>query len=129
MEVHQTSRGFSLYEFTDRYGAQCSLQKSSIATEACIWFGVDDGEPRIMASQAAQHGVETMETTGWVDYPLPDEVLISTRMHLTQDQVRELLPILQLFVDTGELTLSLQKPDDEDDEIITSFASSDDFDE
>jgi hypothetical protein len=37
-----TARGFALYEFTDRYGKPCSLQRSSIATESCIWLGVDD---------------------------------------------------------------------------------------
>ena len=39
-----TERGFALYEFRDRYNRECSLQRSSIATEDCIWLGVHEGE-------------------------------------------------------------------------------------
>jgi hypothetical protein len=35
----QTLRGFAWSEFTDHNGNQCSLQKSSLATEDCIWLG------------------------------------------------------------------------------------------
>ena len=99
----KTSRGFSLRKFTDRSGLECTLQESSLATESAIWLGVHDPQPKIMASHAAAFGVKTAETTGWVAYPIPSEVLISTRMHLTQRQVKKLLPILQKFVETGEL--------------------------
>ena len=90
-------RGFAIINFTDIYGAACSIQKSSLATEDAIWFGCDDADLKIMASQTPQGG------TGWVPYHIPEDVSVSTRMHLTRDQVRELLPILQAFVDTGEL--------------------------
>jgi len=63
-----TGRGFAILYFVDRYGMTCTLQKSSLATEDCVWFG---REPE--------------------------------RMHLSQDMVRDLLPALQHFVDTGEL--------------------------
>ena len=104
MEVKQTGRGFDIIEFTDRYDAKCSLQKSSLATEDAIWFGVDDAEPQVMASKAASVGVSTSETTGWVPFPIPEDVLLTTRMHLTQDQVKEILPILQKFAETGEIS-------------------------
>ena len=105
MEVTQTQRGFNIIEFTDRYQAKCSIQASSLATESAIWFGVDDPEPQIMASQAARRGIATHGvSTGWVEYPIPSEVSLTTRMHLTQDQVKELLPILQNFAETGELS-------------------------
>lgn len=68
MKTEKTQRGFSIVNFTDLYGAECSLQKSSLATEDAIWLGVD-----------------------------------TARMHLTQEQVSELLPLLQKFVNTGEL--------------------------
>lgn len=103
MEFDRTGRGFSIYRFTDRYGELCSLQMSSLAEEEAIWLGVNDANLLIMASQAAEHGVHTTETTGWVKYPVPDAVVMSTRMHLTQDQVAELMPLLQHFVETGEL--------------------------
>jgi len=99
----KTNRGFDIITFTDQYGEGCSLQKSSLASEDAIWLGIDDPSPKIMASQASLHGVDTDTTVGWVEYPIPKEVLISTRMHLTRKQVAELLPFLQRFVDTGEL--------------------------
>ncbi|MCA3269227.1 MAG: hypothetical protein ACK5XX_05330 [Holosporales bacterium] len=72
MNIEKTERGFDIIEFLDRYGNGCSLQKSSLATEDCIWLGVDTEPP--------------------------------ARMHLTQGQVKALLPYLQRFVDTGEIT-------------------------
>ena len=104
MNIEKTERGFSILKFTDRYGNKCSLQKSSLATEDAIWFGVDDANPQIMASDAHKLGIPTLSNNGWVKFDIPKEVLLSTRMHLTQEQVIELLPILQKFAETGELT-------------------------
>lgn len=92
-----TVRGFSLIEFRDKYGAECSLQKSSAASEPCIWLGITDAKPQIMASKLDE------SLSGWLPYPIPDEVHINTRMHLTIDQVKELIPYLQKFVETGEI--------------------------
>lgn len=99
MELNKTKtqRGFSLIEFNDLYGLKCNIQKSSLATEDAIWFGVEDANPRIMASKVVDGG------TGWMPYPIPEDVLLSTRMHLTRKQVKKLLPILKKFVRTGEL--------------------------
>lgn len=91
-----TNRGFGVYEFKDKYGIKCSLQDSSLATEPAIWFGVNDPKPRIMASKTEKGG------TGWVPFDIPDDVLLSTRMHLTQEQVKALLPILTHFAKTGD---------------------------
>jgi hypothetical protein len=88
-----TNRGFERVEFRDRYGAYCSLQKSSLATEDAIWFGVDKGwdegkqEPRAVGT--VLDGTFTP---------------VGTRMHLTQRQVKDLLPFLQRFAETGELS-------------------------
>ena len=98
-----TSRGFSVIEFSDRYGDKCEIQESSLATEAAIWLGVANANPQIMWADAKAAGVETDATCGWVPYPIPKEVLLSTRMHLTQEQVAELIPVLQHFVETGRL--------------------------
>jgi hypothetical protein len=102
-KLKKTPRGFIKGEFIDRYGSKCSIQESSLATEAAIWLGVDDANPQIMASQAKRFGIETTETTGWVPYPIPNEVSLVTRMHLTQKNVKELLPLLEKFVKTGNL--------------------------
>jgi hypothetical protein len=104
MKRTTTARGFELIEFEDRYGAACNIQASSLAEEAAIWFGVEDANPLIMAKDAARCGVQTDETVGWVPYPVPKDVLMTTRMHLTQAQVAELLPTLQRFAATGVLS-------------------------
>ena len=100
---NKTERGFGIVRFTDRYNIKCSLQKSSLATENAIWFGCDDANPEVMASQACENGIKTDATSGWVSYPIPEGVSMTTRMHLTQEQVLELLPILQHFAETGEI--------------------------
>lgn len=98
-----TPRGFALREFDDHYGNTCSLQKSSLATADAIWFGIDGVQAKVMAVDAAAVGVLTHSKTGWVNYPIPPQVQVVTRMHLTRAQVKQLLPLLQKFVDTGEL--------------------------
>jgi len=103
MKTEFTQRGFATIDFKDRYGSSCSIQKSSLATEDAIWFGINDADPQIMASDARRMGIPTPATVGWVPFAIPEEVLLSTRMHLTQDQVKELLPILQHFAEHGEL--------------------------
>lgn len=103
MKRTTTHRGFPLFNFTDYYDAPCSVQKSSLADTDAIWLGVDDPAPQVMASQASSVGVQTQQTTGWVPYPIPKSVSLTTRMHLTRAQVKELLPILRHFVKTGEL--------------------------
>jgi len=75
MKCTPTQRGFLRAEFRDRYNSKCSIQESSLATEHCLWLGVD------------------------IDFNGKD----ATRMHLTQDMVAELLPLLTAFVETGEL--------------------------
>lgn len=79
--IDKTSRGFARGDFKDRYGAACSIQKSSLAEEDCIWLGCDHAE---------KHHV-TGEPVG-------------ARMHLTQDMAADLIPLLQRFVETGELS-------------------------
>ena len=107
MKKQTTERGFDIIKFKDRYGEECSLQKSSLATEDAIWFGINRGTPRIMCSDAVKLKIRQVyndeRDNGWCDYIIPDEVFIATRMHLTQEQVKELIPHLQKFVDTGEI--------------------------
>jgi len=91
MKVKRTERGFKLFEFADRYGVECSLQNSSLATEDAIWLGVDRPDPKILTPD------------GWVSVPLPEGTLYKTRMHLTREMVAKLLPILQRFVKEGEI--------------------------
>ena len=80
IEISKTNRGFVVGKFSDAYGANCSIQESS-SVEPRIWLGSDDDQQR--------HHV-----TG---------ELLSTRMHLSREQVTELLPLMQYFVANGHL--------------------------
>ncbi len=115
-EATLTGRGFPLVNFTDTYGAACSLQESS----ACVcenedgtvddplgwlWLGIDDAKPQIMKSKARAMGLSLPpgECTGWMPYPVPEDVLMTTRMHLNEAQVRGLIGRLQHWLDKGTL--------------------------
>lgn len=74
-----TERGLRIGHFKDRYEANASIQKSSLAFEDCIWLGADD--------IAKAPGCEPQ----------------NRRMHLTRDMAGELARVLQKFADTGEL--------------------------
>lgn len=105
INLKKTSRGFHMGEFTDLYGSSCSIQKSSLATDDAIWLGVNDANPQILVSDAKKLGLDipSFIENGWIDYPIPSGVIMTTRMHLNREHVKELLPLLKKFVKTGEL--------------------------
>lgn len=107
LKVEATARGFSRIEFKDYYGAVSSLQESSLGDISAVWLGVDDPDPKIMRSQAEAYGIDVGNgpeaRNGWITFPIPKEVLINTRMHLTQEMVIQLLPFLHRFAKTGQL--------------------------
>jgi len=103
MNDSKTKRGFEITEFEDTYGAKCSLQMSFSAMENKIWFGVNNADPKIMVSKAKEHGLVPQGENGWMAYPIPDDVLLNTRMHLNREKVAELLPYLIRFLETGSL--------------------------
>lgn len=107
LTTEKTSRGFAYMAFDDLHGNSCSIQKSSLAELDCIWFGIDNANPQIMARHAIRLGLKPEEggekDNGWVPYSIPEEVSLNTRMHLSREQVKALLPILKKFVKTGEL--------------------------
>lgn len=103
-KLKTTNRGFGIITLVDLYNAVFTIQKSSLATEDAIWFGIDEPKVKMLASQANKINPETGEMSGWVDIELPEGAeIMPTRMHLNRNQVRILLPILQHFVETGEL--------------------------
>lgn len=79
LSTSKTNRGFVLSEFKDRFKSECSIQESSLMCDddeiGAIWLGV------------------------MVDF----NGLGCTRMHLTVPMVRDLLPLLQHFAETGRL--------------------------
>jgi hypothetical protein len=103
MKQETTNRGFSKITFDDYYNAPCSLQESSCGSANAIWLGVEDASPEILSVDAVKYGLNPGKDYGWVPYPIPPEVSINTRMHLTQMQVYEMLPVLSHFAVHGNL--------------------------
>lgn len=97
MKIKTTGRGFGIANFKDQKGIECSIQKSSIATDECIWFGANELEVSIGYPWTKISEAELMKKFGG------QAIVGNTRMHLNRKQVAELLPILQKFVETGEL--------------------------
>ena len=95
MKIEKTPRGFEISEFTDLYGKECSIQKSSLASADAIWLGVDN--PGLTVFENEKKGK-------YLVVEMPKNFSVSSRMHLNREQIAELLPILQKFVDTGELS-------------------------
>ena len=82
----KTNRGFSIFSFKDSYGYDCSIQESSSASEPKIWLGIDNAK------------ITTKDGS-----PIDSENMITfSRMHLNQEQVKKLLPLLENFADTGD---------------------------
>jgi hypothetical protein len=96
-----TNRGFGIVEFKDRNGNECSLQKSSIATEECVWLGCDEIGLKRFTPKVGWQDVELEQ-----DHPYGITHVANNRMHLNQVQVKALLPYLQHFAETGELPKS-----------------------
>lgn len=76
----KTERGFKLIQFHDDYLELCDIQRSSSAEGDKIWLGLHNVCPLILASKTESGG------TGWVEYPIPNDVFIQQRMHLTRRQ-------------------------------------------
>lgn len=94
MKRETTLRGFARYQFKDSGNNVCSIQKSSAALEDRIWLGIDEPELTIFQDKSKGKYITTS---------MPDNFSVDSRMELTIDQVKELLPILQQFVETGEI--------------------------
>ena len=97
MEKTNTQRGFGRYNFVDDYGAECSLQRSSSGTR--IWLGCNDiGLTIASPCPCRKVSEDELKTL------LKAEALVSnSRMHLNVEQVKALLPMLQKFVETGDI--------------------------
>lgn len=95
MEINRNPRGFEYGTFTDLHGKECSIQKSSLATDDAIWLGVH--KPKLIVFENENMGK-------YLITEMPKTFQINSFMHLNKEQVAELIPILQRFVETGELS-------------------------
>ncbi len=76
MKIEHTDRNFEIIDFVDRYGKACTLQQSSLA---------DFKQP---GSSAIWFGVGDQ------------------RMHIAVDQLKELIPHLQAWIETGSFKVT-----------------------
>jgi hypothetical protein len=98
MEKTTTCRGFGLIEFKDRNGVECTIQESSECyKEGLIWFGAKDIGLQHFKAYEGWKDVELVNT-------IQEHYVANNRMHLTQSQVKELLPVLKRFAKTGSLS-------------------------
>lgn len=93
-ELTPTARGFLRADFKDGNGVDCSIQESSAAEQPYLWLGCNNPNPMSFPGNG----------TGWHPYSLPDNVQCTTRMHLTQEQASALIPLLQRFIEQGDLS-------------------------
>ena len=54
LKLTKTERGFKRGEFRDQYDKLCSLQKSSLATQDCIWLGLDQERMHLTQEMVAE---------------------------------------------------------------------------
>ena len=108
VEKTYTHRGFAVFGFTDGNGEKASVQQSSAAEAPHVWLGVDELKLR-----------RFVPGQSWSDCPLPEgDIQGNERLHLTRENVQDLIPILQRFVDTGDI-------DDAGESVSCSTPSSD----
>lgn len=110
----KNSRGWPRIDFEDAYDQQCSLQLSSVVYDyedalekpgtSAVWLGLSNVRAQVMARDAASVGVSASTDVGWVDYPIPDQVQVWTRMHLNREQVAGLRDRLTEWLETGQLS-------------------------
>lgn len=94
MGIEKTKRGFAIYKFKDSYGKECSIQKSSAAADDFIWLGIE--KPSLSVFEDENMGK-------YITTELPKNWMVDSRMHLNKEQVKELLRLLEKFVETGEI--------------------------
>lgn len=90
------ARGFKVIEFKDIYENELSIQESPNDKNSLL-LNINDNNPSIMKSDPIDN------TEEWIDYSIPEDTYVNIRIHLSKEQIKELIPILQRFVDTGEL--------------------------
>lgn len=106
-KLSKTNRGFSKVTFTDSYDEQCSLQQSSAVSEddqSFVWLGIEKLQAKILKRDALELGLPLPkgEITGWMEYSIPKEVALFSRMHLNREQVEALVCELERWLKTGD---------------------------
>ena len=107
MKISTTNRGFTIHDFKDSKGVQCSIQESSACATndgAYLWVGCDSTTISIFHPN---------QTPSWVDrdptemaqmlWPEVPYTVSNNRMHLSREDIKAMLPSLEYFVKHGVL--------------------------
>ncbi len=105
----RTGRDFGIGRFSDHYGEKCSIQDSSLACQSAIWLGISEDSVLALVPGQGWKDLDIKQMVRKVE-PGASNVLVKRRMHLTVGMVRQLITVMQRFVETG----SIQEPDTQD---------------
>lgn len=100
MKLSETTRGFLNGNFEDASGHSCSIQESSRFSDkngSYLWLGLNGVEPIYMDKYKGWQKIR------YADDIDPASVMLHDRMHLSQEDVKQLLPLLQYFAEHGML--------------------------
>lgn len=79
MKQKTTNRGFNILNFKDYNNNNFSIQKSSLATDDCIWLGIDKPKLTIFENENKGKYIITDISENW---------MVNNRIHLTKEQVK-----------------------------------------
>lgn len=104
-KVSHTGRGFAISEFTDSYGVKFRIQKSSAASDDYIWLGPSNGSISIQKPKESGYGFDwvALDKKALQESLNTTTVLFNDNLHLSRKDVRKILPLLERFVETGDL--------------------------
>lgn len=103
MDFKKTERGFAFGCFLDAKGVECSIQDSSLASQAAIWLGVRDANPQKLGPNGWEAVPDPVQPIPIEGYPgLTHDILFTTRMHLGIKGVKYLRTRFKKFLDDKE---------------------------
>jgi hypothetical protein len=113
-KVAKSSRGLELVRFKDALGVPCVVQSVTLAYSENglgIAIGAEKAKPKLQARDARALGIKTVQKTGFVAFPVPDEVSFDTRAVLTRRQAELLVLHLNAWLYGGGTLVPIQDAD------------------
>jgi hypothetical protein len=97
MKTTTGKRGFAKAEFKDSLGHDCIIQEGSVDTineGMGVWLGIPKPEITVFTDRGMAN---------YVHIPTPENWDIGSLMYLSDKQIKQLIPMLQNFLETGKL--------------------------
>ena len=88
------NRGLKVIEFRDICDIEFSIKK---CPNELLQININDSEPSILKYDPDDNREE------WIDYSIPEDTYVNIKIHLSKEQVKEIIPILCNYAYTGEL--------------------------